>query len=154
VFLFASLALNGVLWLSSHGSRVGDALADTGESDELSAYMSTLQHHTHKLGLSIQARNKPLAGFYLDEIGEAIGIIQRKFPTYDKLEIADLADAMPVPSVSPVAKAIAASDWPGATRAYAGLIDSCNDCHAAANHDFIKITVPTGNPFNQSFSTK
>lgn len=154
VFLFASLALNGALWLSWNGSRAGDALADTGDGDELSAYMSTLQHHAHKLGLSIQARNRPLAEFYLDEIGEEIGIIRKKFPTYDQLEIADLAEAMLVPSVPPVAKAIAVSDWPAATLAYAGLIDSCNDCHAAANHDFIQITAPAGNPFNQTFSTK
>ena len=154
VFLFASLALNGVLWLASHGPRVGAALADTGGGDELSAYMSTLQHHAHKLGLSVQARNRPLAEFYLEEIGEEIEIIQKKFPAYDQLEIAELADAMLVPSVAPLAAAIAASDWPGATHAYDGLIDSCNDCHAATNHEFVRITTPTGNPFNQSFSTK
>jgi hypothetical protein len=34
------------------------------------------------------------------------------------------------------------------------LLAACNNCHVAVKHEFIKVLVPTGNPFNQSFATK
>ena len=152
--LAGSLALNLLLALSLAGSAwVRESRADvTASGEELSPYMATMQHLTHKLGLALQAKNAPLAGFYIEEIEEAATIIQKKFPTYDKIAVGQLMNAMLVPSIGPLDKSIKASNWAISNAGYTKLIDSCNGCHAAAQHPFIKITVPTQNPFNQSFS--
>ncbi len=49
---------------------------------------------------------------------------------------------------------LAMCDWPAVDRAYDGLIDSCNRCHAASEHELIVVTRPVqSSPFNQRFST-
>jgi hypothetical protein len=153
--LSASLLLNVLLALSlvGRGAWVRDSRADvTPSGEELAPYMAMMQHLTHKLGLSLQARNAPLAGFYIEEIQETSEVIQKKFPTYDKIAVGQLMNAMLVPSIGPLDKSIKASSWAIANAGYTKLLDSCNGCHAAAQHPFIKITAPTQNPFNQSFS--
>jgi hypothetical protein len=153
--LAGSLVLNGLLALSlaGHGTWVRDSRADvTPAGEELAPYMAQMQHLTHKLGLSLQARNAPLAGFYIEEIQETADVIQKKFPTYDKIAVGQLVNAMLVPSITPLDKSIKASNWAISNAGYTKLIDSCNGCHAAAQHSFIRITSPTQNPFNQSFS--
>jgi hypothetical protein len=151
--LFASLVLNATLGAALLRGPGADARADAGEAEELAPYMALLQHHTHKLGLAVQAKNQALAAFYLEEVEETTREIEKRFPTYDGVAIGELAEAMLLPSVEPVEKAIQGASWPAAAGAYGKLVGACNDCHAAANHDFIEITVPAGNPFNQSFST-
>ena len=153
--LVGSLVLNLLLALSLAGrvAWVGESRADvTTSGEELSPYMALMQHHLHKLGLAVQSKNAPLAGFYLEEVEETAAIIQKKFPTYDKIAVGPLVSAMLVPSIAPLEKSIKASNWALSNTGYTKLIDSCNGCHAAAQHNFIKITAPTQNPFNQSFS--
>lgn len=152
--LAGSLILNVALLLalSGEGAGVRDSRAETTSGDELSQYMALMQHHVHKLGLALQAKNTPLAGFYLEEVEETAGIIQKKFPTYDKIAVGQLMSAMLVPSIAPLEKSIKTSNWALSNSGYTNLINSCNTCHVAAQHSFIKITVPTQNPFNQSFS--
>lgn len=152
--LAGSLALNLLLLsLLGRGVWVRDSRADvTPSGEELAPYMAMMQHLTHKLGLSLQARNAPLAGFYIQEIEETATVIQKKFPTYDKVAVGQLMGAMLVPSITPLEKAIKASNWAISSAGYTKLLDSCNGCHAAAEHPFIKIAAPTSNPFNQSFS--
>ncbi|HET6350198.1 MAG TPA: hypothetical protein VFH88_14060 [Candidatus Krumholzibacteria bacterium] len=152
--LAASLIFNLLLLsLVGHSFWVRDTRADVGPNGEdLAPYMAQMQHLSHKLGLSIQAHNAPLASFYIEEMQETAGIIQKKFPTYDKVAVGTLMGAMLVPQFSPLARAVTASNWAISNAGYAKLLESCNGCHAAANHGFIHITTPTGNPFNQSFS--
>ena len=152
--LVASLLLNAWLVLGPV-HHTTPALADvTPTGEELAPYMNHLQRHAHKLGLSIQAKNKPAADFYLTELSETFELVQKKFPSYDGFQIAALSKAMIDPAKPALAKALAASDWPTAAIAYDKYVAACNSCHVAVKHEFIKITVPTGNPFNQSFATK
>ena len=152
--LVASLLLNAWLVIGSW-HHATPALADvTPAGEELAPYMNHVQRHAHKLGLAIQAKNKPLADFYLTELGETFELVQKKFPTYDGYQIAALSKAMIDPAKPALTKALAASDWPTASIAYDKYVAACNNCHVAVKHEFIKITVPTGNPFNQSFATK
>lgn len=152
--LVASLLLNAWLVLGPV-HHTTPALADvTPTGEELAPYMNHLQRHTHKLGLSIQAKNKPAADFYLTELSETFELVQKKFPSYDGYQIAALSKAMIDPAKPALTKALAASDWPTAAIAYDKYVAACNNCHVAVKHEFIKITVPTGNPFNQSFATK
>jgi hypothetical protein len=150
--LILSLALNALLLVTVRRalSRAEDAGGPP--PAELAPYMATLQHQAHKLGLSIQARNRPLAGFYLDEVEETAEIIAKTFPLYDHVHVAELVDAMFAPSLPPLVKALESEDWPAADRAYDALIGACNDCHGAADREYIEIVVPSGNPFNQTFS--
>jgi hypothetical protein len=152
-WLTASIALN-VLLLAflSHGTWVRDTRADVVETEELVPYMALMQHLSHKLGLSIQAKNSPLAAFYLEEIEENVALIQKKFPTYDKRAVGQLAGVMFVPAIAPLEKSIKASNWAMSNAGYTKLVESCNGCHAATEHAFVKITAPAANPFNQSFS--
>lgn len=150
--LMGSLVLNATLIVALSGDFPDSRADTTASGDELSQYMALMQHHVHKLGLALQAKNAALAGFYLEEVGETQGIIQKKFPTYDKIAVGPLMNAMLVPSIAPLDKSIKASNWALSNAGYTKLIDSCNSCHTAAQHAFIKITAPTQNPFNQSFS--
>ena len=149
--LIGSLALNALLLsLLWGGASVRATHAD--EEKELMPYMQMLQHLTHKLGLSIQAKNQPAASFYLTEIDETVAIIRNEIPIYDNFQIGSLAGTMLVPSFDPVKKALGGKNWVVTTAAYNRLVDSCNNCHGATNHGYLKITAPTGNPFNQTFS--
>lgn len=151
--LFVSLVLNATLGATLLRGPGADARADEGEAEELAPYMALMQHHAHKLGLAIQAKNQALAAFYLEEVEETARTIEKKFPSYDGVAVGELAEVMLMPSIEPVEKAIRGASWPAAAASYGKLVGACNDCHAAANHGFIEITVPSGNPFNQSFST-
>lgn len=152
--LAVSLLMNA--WLAAAVWRpVSDARADvTPSGEELSTYMAQLQRHSHKLGLSIQAKNKPLADFYVTELGETLEMIQKKFPTYEGYQIAALSKAMIDPAKPALVKSLAASDWATASVAYGKYLEACNNCHVAVKHEFVKIVAPTTNPFNQSFATK
>jgi len=153
--LAVSVVLNVALIIALSGDLpwVRDSRADVGTAgDDLSPYMALMQHHAHKLGLALQAKNQPLASFYMEEVEETAETIQKKFPTYDKIAVGPLMNAMLVPSIAPLEKSIKASNWAISTAGYTKLIDSCNACHTAAQHGFVKITAPTQNPFNQSFS--
>ncbi len=147
--LVASLVLNA--WLVS-GTLHPPAHADVGE--ELAHYMTHVQRHSHKLGLAIQAKNKPLADFYATELAETFELVQKKFPTYEGFQIAALSKAMMDPAKPALTKALAAADWPTASIAYDKYVAACNSCHVAVKHEFVKITAPSSNPFNQSFATK
>jgi len=156
VVITASLLFNMVLFLQlRHHGLVTDARAETTAGvEDLSYYMAHGQHLVQKLGLSIESKNKPLADFYLKELGENFDLIQKRLPVYQGIQVATLSRAMMDPVTVPLSKALGASDWATATTAYSNYIDSCNNCHTAANRGFIVITVPKGNPFNQSFSPK
>jgi hypothetical protein len=119
---------------------------------ELATYMAALQHHTHKLNLSIQAENAALAGFYLREVEEASEQIEQLFPEHDGFPVAALVHAQLDPRLAALNEAIEGTRWDDAQSGLSDLIAGCNGCHAAAAHGFIKVEVTTANPFNQSFT--
>jgi hypothetical protein len=153
--LVISLSINVLLlFLAGGGRPVRESHADAGAGEELVPYMEILQHLSHKLGLAIQAKNEPLASFYVEEVEETIEIIRKKFPVYDDMQIASLAGAMMVPQIEPLEISLKAKNWVTTNASYTKLIDSCNSCHAATAHKFVVITAPTTNPFNQTFAPK
>jgi hypothetical protein len=146
----ASAALNAVLlW---HAFDSTPARADiTAQGEELSVYMGRLQRHTHKLGLSIDAGNQELAKFYMTEIGETVDMITKRFPDYNKLQIAALTTAMLAPFTGPLKTAVE-TNFAGASAAYDKFIAGCNGCHAATQRQYVKITRSKTNPYPQDFS--
>ena len=119
---------------------------------ELASFMSDLQHHTHKLTLSIDAENAALAEFYLHEVGEIAEQIERLFPQHDGVPVAELAHELLEPRLAALDGALERLRWDEAKSGLGELVAACNDCHAAAGHGFIRVEVSTANPFNQSFA--
>jgi len=119
---------------------------------ELAATMSELQHHTHKLTLSIEAENDALAEFYLHEVGEVAEQLERLFPEHDGIPVAALARELLAPRLDALRGALSRAQWDEARSGLAALIAACNACHAAAGHGFIRVEVGTANPFHQSFA--
>ncbi len=127
---------------------------ETPSGEELADYMAMVQRHAHKLGLSIESKNQPLAQFYAEELEETFEKIEATFPEYDGHPIARLVETVVDPVREPLEDALKAGDWNAAQGAYGRYLDACNGCHAAAGHPFVKIVAPSSNPFNQSFETK
>ncbi len=129
------------------------ANADTVQGEALTFYMDHLRRLTHKLGLSIDARNPALASFYAQEITEFEKVIKAKFPQYDGFQIGALMTAMLSPQVAVLTQTIEKKDWNKASADYDNLLTAgCNGCHAAAQRPFIKIVRSKTNPYNQDFS--
>jgi hypothetical protein len=141
----ALLLAAGSAWLWGNGERMAIA-------PELADYMSHLQHHTHKLTLSVEAENDALAEFYLHEVGEVSEQIEHLFPEHDGIPVATLARELLDPQLAALDSALEASRWDAAKSGIDSLIDACNDCHAAAGHAFIRVERTSANPFNQSFA--
>ncbi len=129
------------------------ANAEVVEEEVLTFYMDHLRRLTHKLGLSIDAKNPALASFYAQEITEFVEVIKAKFPQYDGFPVGALITAMLSPQVAVLTQSIEKEDWNGAAAGYDNLLTSgCNACHAATQHPFIKIVRSKTNPYNQDFS--
>lgn len=164
--LLVSAVLGIVLWLvGEHRPLTGQDAAPATPAGgdvpvELAPYMGELQRLTHKLSLSIAHSNGELAKFYLYESLEALREIQEEVPEYRGLPIAFLVDRLARPRYEELKSALQeAADGdanPGApdlAAAMAGVVESCNQCHVATQHGFIKITNETRtNPFNQDFA--
>lgn len=128
------------------------ANADTVQGEALTFYMDHLRRLTHKLGLSIDARNPAAASFYAKEITEFTGVIKAKFPQYDGFQISALMTAMLGPQVAVLTQTIEKKDLSKASADYDNLLAGCNGCHAATQRPFIKIVRSKTNPYNQDFS--
>lgn len=122
---------------------------------ELAPYMGEMQTLTHKLSLSIEASNPKLARFYAYELKVILKTTQDEVPEYDGQPIAFLTERITLPAVDGLASVLARDDATQKELADGldSVLESCNECHAATLHEFIKITRGSGvNPFAQDFS--
>jgi cytochrome c553 len=121
----------------------------------LAIQMKYIQHWTHKLGLSVESRNTELIEFYHHELEEGIEDLIASIKEYDGYPIAELAETILMPQIKAFESAEESGDWNQITQAYQTIITSCNSCHQASGHGYIKIIEGFGNnPFNQDFSTQ
>lgn len=122
------------------------------ESDvELIEVMVSLQYFTHKLALSLDAKNGELVDFYIHELEESIEAMEA-VPVYGGFPIADLAKSMIAPQVEALETAAKQGDLQLANQRFAKVLQSCNSCHEITDHGFIKIERSDNNPFFQNFS--
>ncbi len=132
---------------------------DAPAAPELALLMAVLQRLTHKLALSADAGNAPLAAFYLHESLEQLRAIQKDSPEYENQPIAVLIDRIALPAYADLQTSLNYPATPPAPatrevllRSLDRVIASCNECHVATQHGVIQITRGTEvNPFNQSF---
>jgi hypothetical protein len=150
--LATAAAAAALLLLAAGFAWVRASAARPSVEPELARYMSDLQHHTHKLTLSIEAENGALADFYLHEVGEIAEQVEALFPEHDGVPVARLVHDLVDPRLAGLRAALARSRWDEARGGLRELVAACNDCHAAAGHGFIRVEVTTANPFNQSFA--
>lgn len=121
---------------------------------ELARVMGEMERFAGKLGYSIEGRNQQLAQFYLHEIHEAIEELG-EIEQHDGVPIASLSHAIMTPALDPLEQSVSAADWEQAAERYDRLIESCNNCHTAAEHAFIRILPSRGDaPYSQSFSVE
>jgi len=118
----------------------------------LAERMAHLQRHTHKLQLSVEARNPRLVGFYVHEIEELAEGIRDEIPTYDGHPVGQLSAELLLPAVEALESPVESADWDAAADAFAGLLSVCNACHEATDHGYIRIVPAAGNPYSQDFS--
>ncbi len=126
---------------------------ETSNTPELALLMGDLQRLTHKLALSADAGNAELAAFYLHESQEQLRKIQTEAPEYENLPIALLIDRLAHPAYAPMQEAVRVKDVKRMREGMNAIVQTCNACHTATQHGFIRITPGTEvNPFNQSFA--
>jgi hypothetical protein len=120
---------------------------------ELGKAMGYLQRFTEKLYWAGEAQNWELANFYAHETEEILTEIIEHKPIKKGKEIAPLVMQMAVPALENVEKAIEAADSTAFLTAYKSLIQTCNACHSATEHGFIRLQVPSQNGYQgQNFS--
>lgn len=122
---------------------------------ELAENMGQLQYFAHKAALSIDSKNQELAGFYAHELEEYIEDAA-KIESYDGYPVGKLIKSMLMPTFEGFEAALKTGDWKKASAKFDALLNSCNACHDATEHGFIKIERRSDNPYMQSFkvSTK
>jgi hypothetical protein len=104
------------------------------------------------MALSADAGNAELANFYMHESLEQMKKIQTEAPEYEGQPVALLMDRMGLPAYATMQEAVNAKDKQRMLAALDTVIQSCNACHAATLHPFIRISRGTEvNPYNQSF---
>jgi len=130
------------LAVTSGGAHAGD--------DGLVELMGSLQYFSHKLGLSIDAGNKKLAGFYAHEVEEVIETLE-EIENYNGKPISKMVKIRLLPPFHQLEKAVKSGNTGAASGAFGDMVDACNGCHVATAHGYIKIQRSTTNPFMQSF---
>ena len=136
----------------SPADRASSSASQHGEEEvEIATLMGEMQRHSTKLGYSIAAKNQPLAGFYLEEIEEMLEEVSA-IEEHDGVVIGQAAQTIFQPVLDPLIAQVAGASWEESSISYAALIDACNRCHAATEHEFIVILEPVGEPpYNQAF---
>lgn len=115
-------------------------------------HMSFISRYTKKLYFSGEAENWELADIYSHEIEEiAEGIIEQNHVDDDGINVSNLMESMLLPQIEQVEEAIDSQDRELFRERYNILIQTCNQCHTAANYGAVKVTIPQSNPFNQEF---
>jgi hypothetical protein len=108
--------------------------------------MHQFQRYADKLYFSGKTQNWELAGWYLWKLeAAALPVIEGRVERYrsERYDAQPLMKAMLIPAIRNVEKTIEAKQDADFQRAYIALVATCNACHAATEHAFVKIIVPT-----------
>lgn len=122
------------------------------EEPGLALLMERMQTYTHKLQLSIGARNAPLADFYLHEIEETAETIIDNIPRYDDYPVGELTREMLLPVIERLEDAVKSGEWDASDMRFSEMLAACNACHQASGHGYVRIAPNDTNPFAQDFS--
>jgi len=115
-------------------------------------HMSFMQRYSVKLYFSGMEENWGLADIYAHEIEELTETIIDGNHMDDGVDVSGLLESMLPPQIVQMEAAIDAKDRNMFEENYQTMVQTCNQCHQAANYGLVRITVPETNPYNQDFS--
>jgi len=126
--------------------------SEEGEDHDLIGNMGALQYFSHKLDLSIRARNRELVDFYAHEIEETIEATT-EIEEYHGKPVGKLTEGMLAPAFERFEQALddESGSWETIGGRFGELVDACNACHQATEYGFINIQRTEANPYMQSF---
>lgn len=133
-----------------HGHH-GDEHHSPFRGQPLLTLMHNMQYYGHKLGLSIDAGNATLMGFYVHEVEEVIEAVS-EIESYDGIAIPTLLDSTLKPKFEALEAAIEVGEQTRIDAAYNGLIEGCNGCHSSSGRPYIVIERNRENPYPQRFT--
>ena len=117
---------------------------------ELATLMGELQRYSHKIHLSLEAGNRPLAGFYAHEMEEIIETLV-EIDEYDGQPVGQLTRDRLAPAFKAFENSLGGMETVTPSLAFDQMLDACNNCHEAAARGFIVIRKNPQNPYMQSF---
>ncbi|MCC5919901.1 MAG: hypothetical protein LAT68_14690 [Cyclobacteriaceae bacterium] len=122
------------------------------ELDLLLINMNRMQIYSDKLWHAIDAENEELARFYAHEVEEVMEWLEEVNPVEDGYELGKMAKVKGLPEAEKLYHAL--DEKSGSyVNLYDALIQSCNACHTATGHAFLKVKRPERPVFtNQSYS--
>lgn len=109
---------------------------------QLAEIMYLNQRYMDKLYFAGMNQNWELAEFYHHEMDENMDLLLGERMMEDSINLTEVAKNMYTPASKELDKAIEAKDTTLFIKGYNIMIRSCNNCHIATNHEFIKIIVP------------
>ena len=123
------------------------------EEADLIGHMSAFQYFTHKIGLSIDNKNKKLASFYVHEVEHTLEEVMA-IKSFDGHPVGKLATTILQPALEQLEKDLKSTSWNQASAGYDKFIAACNQCHETTDHEYIRISRNRDNPYSQSFKVK
>jgi cytochrome c556 len=121
---------------------------------ELADAMGQMQYYLHKYALAVDAQNHELATFYFHEVRAASDGIKENIPGYEGYDIKRFMKLFLDPTLEPIETALANKKWDEVRTKTIDMVSSCNSCHNATAHGFVKVTPGfDNNPYNQDFSS-
>ena len=117
---------------------------------ELATLMGELQRYSHKIHLSLEAGNRPLAGFYAHEMEEIIETLV-EIDEYDGQPVGQLTRDRLAPAFKAFENSLGGMETVTPSLAFDQMLDACNNCHEAAARGTIVIRKNPQNTYMQSF---
>jgi len=120
----------------------------------LGEIMGVIQQHHEKLYFSGLNENWPLAQYEFDEIKENLDRVTDLYEHFEDLKVSliELRHLTDTP-MQEIKKAMEEKNKAKFMAEFNALTQSCNQCHQAAEHAFIRIQIPHTSSFsNQKFS--
>ncbi|MDZ7808377.1 MAG: hypothetical protein U5K71_14895 [Gracilimonas sp.] len=129
-----------------------DSDEDYANTVPLIYHMSFIQRYSTKLYFAGLEENWGLADIYAHELEELSEVISEGNMMDDGIDISNLMETMLPPELEKLEEAIDNKNLTMFKQNYENMIQTCNQCHQAADYGLVKITIPKQNPFNQDFS--
>jgi hypothetical protein len=138
---------------ASEAHVASDNAASDGEP-ELALMMSHLQRYSHKAFLAADARNAPLADFYLHETEEVIEQIVREVPGYEGYPVGSMMAALMERPLEELEQTVREGRWSEVRPRVEAVVASCNTCHVSTDHAYLVMTpgLEAADTYNQDFS--
>lgn len=119
---------------------------------EMSSSMNQIQIHHAKLYFALQHENHELMKYLVHELEEGFEYVVENHGMHDGVDISGLTQNTAIPALKELENSLNDLDTGKLSQDFEFLTVSCNKCHIASGHPFIKIKNPEGNTYlNQTF---